>query len=99
MGKIRFRSPTEPPAAMAMPRIIKREVEKAVTVGPIARSVMDPEAVKILDNIAAKAGVGRPPSGKVRVTMLLDPDVIAKFKATGRGWQSRMNGALKAAIP
>lgn len=40
---------------------------------------------------------GRPPSGKVRVTMLLDPAVIAKFKATGKGWQSRINDALNEA--
>ncbi len=40
---------------------------------------------------------GRPPSGKVRVTMLLEPEVIAKFKAGGeKGWQKRMNDALKA---
>lgn len=44
--------------------------------------------------------VGRPPSGKVRVTMLLDPDVIAKFKAAGeKGWQARMNEALRKATP
>ena len=40
---------------------------------------------------------GRPPSGKVRVTMLLDPAVIAKFKATGDGWQARINDVLMAA--
>ena len=39
---------------------------------------------------------GRPKSGKVRVTMLLDPAVIAKFKATGAGWQARMNDVLMA---
>jgi uncharacterized protein (DUF4415 family) len=42
---------------------------------------------------------GRPASGKVRVTMLLDPEIVAKFKATGKGWQARMNEALKAARP
>lgn len=38
--------------------------------------------------------VGRPKSGKVRVTMLVDPAVIAKFKATGDGWQARINDVL-----
>lgn len=46
---------------------------------------------------AVKRGRGRPASGKDRVTIRLDPDVIAKFKATGDGWQSRMNEALRAA--
>jgi hypothetical protein len=40
--------------------------------------------------------VGRPPSGKKTVTLRLDPDVIAKFKATGPGWQAKINDALKA---
>lgn len=40
---------------------------------------------------------GRPPSGKVRVTILLKPETIAKFKATGSGWQARMSDALDAA--
>jgi uncharacterized protein (DUF4415 family) len=46
---------------------------------------------------AVHVGRGRPASGKVMVTMRLDPDVVAKFKATGAGWQSRINDALKAA--
>jgi uncharacterized protein (DUF4415 family) len=34
---------------------------------------------------------------KKQVTLRLDPEVIDKFRATGRGWQARMNDALKAA--
>jgi uncharacterized protein (DUF4415 family) len=40
---------------------------------------------------------GRPASGKIMVTMRLDPEVVAKFKATGDGWQARINEVLKAA--
>lgn len=40
---------------------------------------------------------GRPSSGKVVVSIRLDPDVVQKFRATGPGWQSRVNAALKAA--
>lgn len=39
---------------------------------------------------------GRPSSGKRIITLRLDPEVIEKFKATGPGWQARMNEALKA---
>ncbi|MCH8544987.1 MAG: BrnA antitoxin family protein [Alcanivorax sp.] len=40
---------------------------------------------------------GRPPASerKVQVSLRLDPDVIAAFRATGPGWQTRMNNALK----
>lgn len=32
-----------------------------------------------------------------QISLRLDPDVIEKFKATGKGWQSRINDVLKAA--
>jgi uncharacterized protein (DUF4415 family) len=42
---------------------------------------------------------GRPPleTPKKQVTLRLDQDVIEKFRGTGRGWQSRINEALKRA--
>lgn len=42
---------------------------------------------------------GRPPldAPKRAISIRLDPEVIEKFKATGPGWQSRMNDALKRA--
>ena len=42
---------------------------------------------------------GRPivEARKQQVSLRLDPDVIAKFKATGRGWQARVNEILKQA--
>jgi uncharacterized protein (DUF4415 family) len=33
---------------------------------------------------------------KVSTTVRFDLDVVEAFRATGRGWQSRMNEALKA---
>ena len=36
---------------------------------------------------------------KRQLTLRLDEDIITKFRATGRGWQSRMNDVLKAARP
>ena len=41
---------------------------------------------------------GRPPgSAKTQVSLRLDHDVIAAFRAQGAGWQSRMNEALRKA--
>ena len=42
---------------------------------------------------------GRPPveHPKQQISLRLDPDVIAKFKATGKGWQGRINEVLKRA--
>ena len=40
---------------------------------------------------------GRPPIGnpKVSTTIRLSPDVVEHFKAGGRGWQTRINDALR----
>ena len=44
------------------------------------------------------------PAGTVKadakqpVSLRLDPDILAHFRATGRGWQSRINEALRKAI-
>ena len=40
---------------------------------------------------------GRPPSAnpKVSTTIRLSPDVIQHFKAGGRGWQTRIDAALR----
>ncbi|MBV8685804.1 MAG: BrnA antitoxin family protein [Alphaproteobacteria bacterium] len=47
---------------------------------------------------AAFRGPGRPSgSGKRAVSIRLDEDVLEKFRATGPGWQSRINEVLKRA--
>jgi len=40
---------------------------------------------------------GRPPSDnpKERITIRLSPDVVKAFRASGSGWQTRMDAALK----
>ena len=41
---------------------------------------------------------GRPPgSAKTQVSLRLDNEVIAAFRARGPGWQSRMNAVLRKA--
>ncbi len=42
---------------------------------------------------------GRPKSEnpKVAVSLRLDQEIVARFKATGPGWQTRMNNALREA--
>ncbi len=43
---------------------------------------------------------GRPrlAAPKVQTTLRLDADVVAHFKATGPGWQTRINEALRKAL-
>ena len=37
------------------------------------------------------------PLGKIPVLLRVDPDVLARFRASGPGWQTRMNAALRKA--
>ena len=64
------------------------------------RPVWDfPDLVAILQ---AHGKLGRPPlpeaDRKRRVTLHLDPDVLARLKADGKGWQTRANAALRQAL-
>ena len=36
---------------------------------------------------------------KVQIAIRVDPDVLAALKTAGPGWPSRMNAALRAAMP
>ncbi len=47
-----------------------------------------------------KRGRGRPPKEqpKVRLTVRVDADVVERLKQDGRGYQTRINSILRAAI-
>lgn len=52
------------------------------------------------DFVAAYRGRGRPKGSvkadaKQQITLRLDRDVIERFRATGPGWQARINDVLK----
>lgn len=49
---------------------------------------------------AVRARRGRPPLAEKRPTlnMRIDADVLAAFKATGPGWQTRINALLRRAV-
>ena len=60
-----------------------------------AEEVLPPEVLA-----AFKRPRGRPAKAapKVRVAVRLDPDVLAHFRATGPGWQTRINAALAGLV-
>jgi len=65
-----------------------------------AAEVLPPELIAAF----GKGKRGRPvgttkPDAKKSITLRLDPDVIAAWRASGPGWQARMNEALRAAAP
>ncbi len=68
------------------------------TMRPIAE--IDPELLLAFQNGTLKPR-GRPSiaAKKQAVSIRLDPDVIAAFRATGDGWQSRINDLLRHNMP
>jgi uncharacterized protein (DUF4415 family) len=57
--------------------------------------VLPPELVDVIRK-RGERGPQKAPT-KQQVTLRLDRDVVERFKATGPGWQSRINNALRKA--
>lgn len=69
-----------------------------------ASEVLPPEVLAAFGKGKVARPVGRPtgyrkPGAKKSVTLRLDPDVVERWRASGPGWQSRMNEALRKALP
>ncbi len=67
-----------------------------------AAALSDPDALPLTEaewkDVKPLLRVGGRPKAEVtkeRITIRLSPDVLAAFKATGKGWQSRIDAALK----
>ncbi len=67
-----------------------------------AAAMSDPDAVPLTDKEWNTAKplirIGRPPSThplKVPTTIRFDPDVLAALKTSGKGWQTRVNAAMR----
>lgn len=64
-----------------------------------ARTIFEIPELADLAELVRKGGRPALPERyrKRRVTIMLDPDVIEHFKAEGKGWQTRVNAALRKA--
>lgn len=66
-----------------------------------AAAMSDPDALPLTDqewdNVKPTLRRGRPPSAvtKQRITIRLSQDVVERFRASGDGWQTRVDAALK----
>jgi uncharacterized protein (DUF4415 family) len=62
-----------------------------------ALSTQEMKALRPFPEVMAERRMGRPPKEhrKEQVSVRYDADVIAAFRATGEGWQTRMNNALR----
>ena len=65
-----------------------------LTAADFARAVPFDQAFPDLAKSIKRRGQQRAPT-KQSITIRLSPDVLAYFRATGDGWQSRIDRALK----
>jgi uncharacterized protein (DUF4415 family) len=62
-----------------------------------AKEVLPPEFFKAMEDHRKSRGRPSLAHPKKQVTLRLDEDVIARFRESGKGWQGRMNEALRKA--
>jgi uncharacterized protein (DUF4415 family) len=69
-----------------------------------AAAMADPDAVPLTDAewaaVKPRLGRGRPPlpGAKQPVKLRLDPDLLAALRASGPGWQTRVNDLLRRSV-
>ncbi len=67
----------------------------------LAGIAADPDTYEVsAEDFKKLRPLGRPPSAapKVHVNLRLDPKIVDFFRASGRGWQTRVNTALAAYV-
>jgi len=62
-----------------------------------AREVFPPEFFEAIEEMRRARGRPKLEAPKKLVTLRLDQDIVEKFRATGKGWQSRINDVLRRA--
>jgi uncharacterized protein (DUF4415 family) len=74
------------------------EEDKAITAAakndPDAQP-LTPKQLKAMVPIRAVRGRPKSDNKKLLVSVRYSPEVVAYFKSTGEGWQSRMDGVLR----
>jgi uncharacterized protein (DUF4415 family) len=81
--------------SVAMPTL---EEDRAITAAaqgdPDARP-LTPKQLKAMVPMRALRGRPKSESKKLLLSVRYSPEVVAYFKSTGEGWQSRMDGVLR----
>jgi uncharacterized protein (DUF4415 family) len=82
---------------MPRPRRLNRKLIEMSDEEVKRRAAADPDAGIIPPGFWDKAEVWTP-ENKQQITLRLEPEVIRWFKATGKGYQSRMGAVLRSYV-
>jgi uncharacterized protein (DUF4415 family) len=77
-----------------------QRIREGIALDPNSRELTDEEMAELRPLAELKRSTDRPQAEvtKERVTIRLSPEVTAYFRATGKGWQTRMDEVLKAYV-
>jgi uncharacterized protein (DUF4415 family) len=64
-----------------------------------ARPAAEVLPAEVIAQFKNKGGRPRADNPKQAVKLRIDADVLARFRQSGPGWQTRINGILRAAAP
>src|SRR5438874_10625488 len=79
------------------PRWTAEDIARARPASEVLRAHIGEKATQEL----LRRGKGRPPKDarKVNQTIRIDPDVLEAYRQAGKGWQTRINQALRENMP
>jgi uncharacterized protein (DUF4415 family) len=79
-----------------IPELTEEDFRRLRPAREVLPAILGPErAAQLLKRKPGQRGPQKAPL-KQQVTLRLDPEVLAYFKAKGRGWQVRINDALRS---
>jgi uncharacterized protein (DUF4415 family) len=75
------------------PEWTQEDFKRARPADKVLREIFPPEAAEAM--LAPRKGRPAGSGKKTSATLRFDNDILAAFRATGKGWQTRMNDALR----
>jgi uncharacterized protein (DUF4415 family) len=80
---------------VAMPTVAEDKVITAAAKADPDAQPLTPEQLQAMVPLKAVRGRPKLESKKLLVSVRYSPEVVAYFRSTGEGWQSRMDGVLQ----
>ncbi len=81
-----------------MKKLYKPSPEEDAKINQAIKADADSFEVSARQFTAARRGRPKLETPKTAISIRLDKEIVDHFKATGKGWQSRINEALKQAV-
>ena len=79
-------------------RVPTSKEDRAITAAAKSDPDAKPLSLRQLGSMVPLRGRPKSPSKKLLVSVRYSPEVVAYFRATGEGWQSRMDSVLRTYV-